>query len=83
MLYFTLHICEYFSIKTIYIPHNVWYNKDSKRAAAQTETAQPGRRILCISIVRPTSTSEEGQIVTEDGELLNAWFENLEMNWED
>lgn len=62
MLYFTLHICEYFSIKTIYIPHNVWYNKDSKRAAAQTETAQ---------------------IVTEDGELLNAWFENLEMNWED
>ena len=46
MLYFPFHICEYFSIKTIYIPHNVWYNKDSKRAAAQTKTAQPGRRII-------------------------------------
>lgn len=29
------------------------------------------------------TVDEEGQIVTEDGELLNAWFENLEMNWED
>nr|DAF24300.1 MAG TPA: hypothetical protein [Caudoviricetes sp.] len=33
-----------FYIKTIAIPSSWWYNKDSKRAAAQTETAQPGRR---------------------------------------
>lgn len=25
---------------------------------------------------------EEGQIVDADGELLNAWYDNLEMDWE-
>jgi hypothetical protein len=29
------------------------------------------------------TVDEEGQIVTEEGELLNAWFENLEMDWND
>lgn len=29
------------------------------------------------------TVDEEGQIVTEDGELLNAWFENLDMAWDD
>lgn len=24
-----------------------------------------------------------GQIVTEDGELLNAWYDNLDMAWDD
>ncbi len=26
---------------------------------------------------------DEGQIVTEDGELLNAWYDNLDMAWDD
>lgn len=26
---------------------------------------------------------DEGQIVTEDGELLNAWYDNLEMDFDD
>ena len=29
------------------------------------------------------TVDDEGQIVDDNGELLNAWFENLEMNWED
>ena len=26
---------------------------------------------------------DEGQIVTEDGNLLNAWYDNLEMDFDD
>lgn len=29
------------------------------------------------------TVDEEGQIVDENGELLNAWFDNLEMDWND
>lgn len=29
------------------------------------------------------TVDEEGQIVDENGEPLNAWFDNLEMDWND
>lgn len=29
------------------------------------------------------TVDDEGQIVTEDGELLNAWYDNLEMDFDD
>ena len=35
-----------------------------------------------LNLMRYT-VDEEGQIVTEDGELLNAWYDNLEMDFDD
>ena len=35
-----------------------------------------------LNLMRYT-VDEEGQIVTEDGELLNAWYDNLEMHFDD
>lgn len=29
------------------------------------------------------TVDDEGQIVTEDSELLNAWYDNLEMDFDD
>ena len=35
-----------------------------------------------LNLMRYT-VDEEGQIVTEDGELLNAWYDNIAMHFDD
>nr|DAK50778.1 MAG TPA: Protein of unknown function (DUF3659) [Caudoviricetes sp.] len=57
------------------------YDRETKEIIA-TIIANHSMSIDDVLNLMRYALDEEGQIVDADGELLNAWYDNLEMDWE-
>ena len=58
------------------------YDRETKEIIA-TIITNHSMSIDDVLNLKRYALDEEGQIVDVDGELLNAWYDNLEMDWED
>ena len=58
------------------------YDRVTKEIIA-TIITNHSMRIDDVLNLKRYALDEEGQIVDAEGELLNAWYDNLEMDWED
>ena len=57
------------------------YDRETKEIIATIITNR-NMSIDDVLNIKRYALDEEGQIVDADGELLNAWYDNLEMDWE-
>jgi hypothetical protein len=57
------------------------YDRETKEIIATIITNR-SMSIDDVLNLKRYALDEEGQIVDADGELLNAWYDNLEMDWE-
>lgn len=57
------------------------YDRETKEIIATIITNR-SMSIDDVLNLKRYALDKEGQIVDADGELLNAWYDNLEMDWE-